>query len=88
LHGRFDAYFGDHAAPDWTVHVFAAAAFTGRLRASAEGRLRWFDEEQLPYNQVWPSDRCWLPDLLAGRIGGFEAALWFDQRAESLLRIR
>jgi hypothetical protein len=37
---------------------------------------------------MWASDRCWLPDLLAGRLDGrrFAAAFWFDETGEQLLR--
>jgi 8-oxo-dGTP diphosphatase len=86
--GSFDVYFGDHEEPDWIVDVFSASRFDGQLQANAEGRLRWFAEDQIPYDRMWASDRCWLPDLLAGRLDGcrFAAAFWFDERAEQLLR--
>ncbi len=83
LRGSFDVYFGAGDEPHWTVHVFSASRFRGELRASDEGLLRWFPEDQLPYEQMWPSDRHWLPDVLAGR--RFQATLWFDQKAERLL---
>ena len=86
--GSFDVYFGEHEQPDWTVDVFSASRFDGRLRANAEGRLRWFAEDQIPYERMWASDRCWLPDLLAGHLNGrrFAAAFWFDEAGEQLLR--
>lgn len=88
LRGRFHVYFGDRNQPDWTVHVFSVSRFDGRLRANSEGRLRWFAEDQIPYERMWASDRYWLPDLLAGRLDGcrFSAAFWFDETGEELLR--
>ena len=82
LHGSFDVYFGGHEEPDWVVHVFVASRFDGRLRASAEGQLRWFAEDQIPYDQMWPSDQHWLPAILAGN--RFQATFWFDEKAERL----
>ncbi len=87
LHGCFQVYFGGVSEPDWIVHVYSATAFVGQLRAGPEGELKWFAEDQLPYEQMWPSDRCWLPDLLEGRFGEkrFAATFWFDGAAEQLL---
>ena len=83
FHGSFDVYFGPGDQPDWIVHVFSASRFVGRPRSSDEGLLRWFPEDQLPYEEMWPSDRHWLPAVLAGH--SFQATLWFDERAEQLL---
>ncbi len=66
-HGTLTFYFGDTAEPDYLVHVFSTRHFTGEPRDSEEGRLQWFDEGALPYDQMWPDDHIWLPDLLAGR---------------------
>ena len=66
-HGTLTFYFGDTAEPDYLVHVFSTSHFTGEPRDSEEGRLQWFDEAALPYDQMWPDDKIWLPDLLAGR---------------------
>ncbi|MBI2913893.1 MAG: 8-oxo-dGTP diphosphatase [Chloroflexi bacterium] len=81
--GSFEVYFGAGDQPDWVVHVFSGSRFGGELRPSDEGELRWFPEDQLPYEEMWPSDPHWLPDVLAGR--RFQATLWFDEKAETLL---
>jgi 8-oxo-dGTP diphosphatase len=82
FHGSFSVYFGQREL-DWIVHVFSASRFAGRLQASAEGVLRWFPEDQLPYEQMWPSDKHWLPATLAGH--RFQATFLFDEKAERLL---
>ena len=66
-HGTLTFYFGDTAEPDYLVHVFSTSHFAGEPRDSEEGRLQWFDDAALPYDQMWPDDEIWLPDLLAGR---------------------
>ena len=86
LRGGFQVYFGDSAEPDWIVHVYVGTDYSGHLRGGPEGQLEWFEEDHLPYDQMWPSDRCWLPDLLEGRLDGrFEATFWFDENADKLL---
>ena len=83
LHGRFEEFFGADRGPAWIVHVFSASRFSGQLRPNAEGHLRWFPEQRLPYPRMWPSDRLWLPHVLAG--GEFEATFWFDAKAQQLI---
>jgi hypothetical protein len=29
--------------------------------------MEWLPEDTLPYDQMWPDDRVWLPHMLAGR---------------------
>lgn len=66
-HGALDFHFGDEAEPSLRVHVFSTTSYKGNLRASEEGRLEWVGEDALPYDQMWPDDRVWLPHMLAGR---------------------
>ena len=82
--GRVTFFFGRSDEPDWAVHVFSASRFSGEPRPSAEGELRWFAEDQIPYDQMWADDRYWLPPLLSGQV--FEGTFWFDERAETVLR--
>jgi 8-oxo-dGTP diphosphatase/2-hydroxy-dATP diphosphatase len=55
------------------VHVFSASSFDGEPRESDEMRPEWFRKELLPFAEMWPDDRYWLPLLLDGKdfIGRF-----------------
>ncbi len=73
------------------IHVFRVSGFSGEPVETTEMRPRWFtvnekDESNglppIPYDQMWPDDKYWLPLLLQG--GYFELTLHFD-RAHSLL---
>jgi len=66
-HGALTFYFGNANEPEFTVHAFSTHRFEGQLSASDEGRLEWFAEDCLPYDQMWPDDVYWVPHLLAGR---------------------
>uniref|UniRef100_UPI00358F022F oxidized purine nucleoside triphosphate hydrolase isoform X1 n=2 Tax=Myxine glutinosa TaxID=7769 RepID=UPI00358F022F len=46
------------------VHVFRTEHFDGEPTESDEMRPRWFDLENIPFEQMWPDDRCWFPLLL------------------------
>lgn len=47
------------------VHIFLTRDHDGNLRASQElTDLRWIDYEDFPWEQMWPSDRLWMPLVL------------------------
>jgi 8-oxo-dGTP diphosphatase len=70
FHGTLDLLFGDPASTRLRVFVYTSALGEGRLRGGREGRLRWFAADQLPYDQLWPDMRYWLPIVLAGAVEG------------------
>lgn len=73
---QFDQYIkGEHTVI--CVHVFAADDFTGEPQETEEMRPVWFDIDQVPFAQMYPTDQAWLPIILENR-GYFEAAFKFD----------
>lgn len=48
---------------DWYAFVFVANGFEGELGASAEGELRWINDEELLALNLWEGDRIFLPWL-------------------------
>lgn len=48
------------------VHAFLVTEFTGKHQESDEMKPQWFAVEDIPYNQMWPDDKHWLPQLLEG----------------------
>ena len=65
-HGPLTFYFGEAPEPEFTIHIFSTHLYEGDLCANDEGPLEWIAEDALPYDQMWPDDRVWLPHLLAG----------------------
>lgn len=49
------------------VHFFSVTQFTGEPTEGDEMEPRWFSTATIPYEQMWPDDRHWLPLFLAGR---------------------
>lgn len=74
-HGTVRLLFDGSPGHELLVHVFTTSQFTGRARG-AEGMLRWYSENQLPYDRMWPDQRHWLPLVLAG--GRIDAVCSFD----------
>jgi 8-oxo-dGTP diphosphatase len=66
-HGVLRFSFGSPSRIDWSVHVFSSTSWIGAPRPSDEGVLRWFALDEIPYAEMWPDDRHWLPLLLEGK---------------------
>ena len=49
------------------VHLFSASTFSGELRETEEMRPQWFVRDTIPYSEMWPDDRYWLPLFLEGK---------------------
>lgn len=61
--------------------VFLAFDFAGEPRETAEAVPLWTPLDQIPYDEMWPDDRHWLPLL----IGGENLAGYFEFDGEELL---
>jgi len=82
-HGVLNFYFGQKDMPDWIVHVFSTETLEGELKPSQEGPLRWFNLDEIPYDEMWQDDRHWLPLLLEGR--RFDGNFYFNEDGTELL---
>lgn len=64
--GIIDFEFQD-GSKDIKVYIFESNNFTGETLESEEMRPKWFDINNLPFKNMWPGDKYWLPILLAGK---------------------
>jgi 8-oxo-dGTP diphosphatase/2-hydroxy-dATP diphosphatase len=48
-------------------HLFSCQEFQGQPVETEEMRPQWFQWGEIPYQRMWPDDRYWLPQILAGR---------------------
>lgn len=49
------------------VPVYVVRSWKGEPKETEEMKPQWFKEEEIPYAQMWPSDRVWLPLVLSGK---------------------
>lgn len=49
------------------VHVFRSSDFSGEPIETEEMKPQWFPVNAIPYDEMWPDDRHWLPVFLAGQ---------------------
>lgn len=73
-------FFFEDGTLDWRVHVFRAEDFEGDPQESEEMTPRWFPLGEIPYEEMWPADRHWLPLLVDGK--RFEAEITFKNKDE------
>lgn len=58
------------------MHVFRAKNFSGEPKETEEMEPRWFNIDQIPFQEMWPDDRYWLPLFLEGK--KFKGKFFFD----------
>ena len=66
----------------WT-HVYLASEWHGEPTPSDEMIPRWFKQNDIPYDHMWPDDQIWLPIVLNGKKLRTEFRLTQDYQVES-----
>lgn len=49
------------------VHIFSADDHTGDPAESNEMIPKWFQVDEIPFDQMWPDDTHWVPLFLEGK---------------------
>jgi len=54
--------------PEWDqcVHTFFVNEWEGEPKETEEMRPQWFDIGAIPYGEMWPEDKLWLPRAILG----------------------
>ncbi len=53
--------------PNIEMHVFKASEFSGEPHETDEMAPKWFYRDELPFQDMWPSDLYWFPMFFRGR---------------------
>lgn len=51
---------------DQDVHVFLVRSWDGEPVESEEMTPKWFKVNEIPFSEMWPDDKIWLPKILEG----------------------
>jgi len=65
---KLSFYFPYNPKWDQMVHVYLAENWDGDPKESDEMRPRWFTVNELPFDDMWPGDIFWLPEVLKGNL--------------------
>jgi mutator protein MutT len=49
-----------------TMHVFISTKWNGEPVETEEMNPKWFDKNDIPFEQMWPDDKFWLPLVIEG----------------------
>lgn len=60
-------YFPSRPGWDHAVLVFITRRWAGTPIETAEIKPQWYKTDQLPYDQMWPDARYWLPPIITGQ---------------------
>lgn len=66
------------------VSLFSTSSFSGKLRETDEGRLKWFDIGKLPYDRMWDDDKYWIVPMLHGKV--FDSEFYYDKRNKKVIK--
>lgn len=50
------------------VRVFLTTAYEGIPRETEEMQPKWFNINDIPYDDMWPDDKIWFPYMLKGKL--------------------
>ncbi len=64
-------------APIMEVHLLKVNKYTGEPVESEEMFPKWFDISDIPYDEMWPDDKFWMPYFLHDK--KFEGYFLFDK---------
>ena len=66
-----------YQAGEWDIHIFVADDFDGIERETEEAAPKWFRIDNVPYGEMWPDDRIWMPLMFQGK--KFAGSVHFDE---------
>ncbi len=76
-HGVLEFRFLEKPDEILEVHIFGTRDYTGTPTESEEMRPVWYKVDDIPYDDMWPDDIYWLPELLKGKC--FEGTFFFGK---------
>lgn len=64
------------SGPMLYCHVYFLEKWQGEEQSTDEMEPWWFSKTELPFNEMWPDDRLWLPRVLSGET--LEGDVYFE----------
>lgn len=61
---RGELHFFDLPDVEHYCHIYVAYEWEGEPVETEEMRPKWFNEQDIPYDQMWPDDILWMPKFL------------------------
>src|SRR3989338_581816 len=86
LKSRGSIKFSFDGKPDWNqeVHIFITEKWEGEPAESEEMKPQWYDNDNLPFEDMWLDDPYWMPKVLAGK--KVEGEFFFNNNGSEILK--
>ncbi len=65
--GLLTFYFNENPSWDIQAYLFVIRRWQGEPIETQEMRPQWFEQNHLPFEQMWVDDPHWLPEVLKGK---------------------
>jgi len=65
------------------MHIFEVTGHEGNLVETEEMTPKWFLKHEIPYDEMWPSDREWMPLFFQGK--DFDGRVVFDESTKTYI---
>jgi len=59
-------YLTNPEEKEWQVHIFLAREWEGEPTEHEEVNPKWFKINEVPYDEMWPDRKFWLPRVFNG----------------------
>ncbi len=68
LHKVGELHFYDFPDVEHYCHIYVTTEWEGKPQETEEMRPQWFLEKDIPYDEMWPADKLWIPLTLKGHL--------------------
>lgn len=65
--GKILFKFLESEEQDHEVNIYTTTSFEGTPEETEEMKPIWVMEQEIPYDEIWPADRYFIPQCLAGK---------------------
>ncbi|MFA6963452.1 MAG: 8-oxo-dGTP diphosphatase [Patescibacteria group bacterium] len=76
-------FFFDGTDEEVEMHIFEVTEYEGQPKETEEMAPKWFLKEEIPYDNMWPADRNWMPLFFEGK--DFDGRAVFDGETKSFI---
>lgn len=77
-------FFSEGSDFEVEMHIFEVTKHHGNLVETEEMAPRWFYKHEIPYDEMWPSDREWMPLFFKGHY--FDGRVVFDESTKTYIK--
>ncbi len=77
FHGKLYFFMDGKRRLSIEGYLFSTRKFSGRIRSSEEGPVKWVRISKLPMDKMWDDDRYWMGLMLKGL--HFDAYIYYDK---------